>query len=48
MGTTFFIAKLVRVPCLLAAFVLRRLKLALKEGQIGIGLGQRQVFNQCR
>ena len=46
MGRAFFTATLVRVPCLLAAFVLRRLKLALKAGQIGIGLGQRQVFNQ--
>ena len=35
-GRTFFTATLVRVPCLLAAFILRRLKLALKAGQIGI------------
>ena len=31
MGRTFLTAKLVRVPCLLVAFVLPRLKQALKE-----------------
>ena len=46
MGRTFFTAKLVRVPCLLAAFVLRRLKLALKAGQIGTGLELGKVCNQ--